>query len=633
MSDEEILIDTEDAGGEEAASLPGELSEAVREEIIAYLTEELGAVKGNQERAEYMERVSKWTRQREVRPSETVKNVPWQGASNTVPPLAMINTNGAYSIIKRALGAKKPFLSVSSLGKEKERAGAIEELVGLVVEGRRYMNIRERNTAVASLLASVGTQFVKVPWRREEWNYKYKDPQTGDLQTNIRVLFDSPTLELIPVEDFFTRVNWPDLQRAPWIAERVWLMAHELRQRQSAGVYEHVDEVLARKEGNIPDLRLEQLRNAGLEPADVRNNGAWDIFEVSLYWDIDEDGIAEDIKVWLDLDLGLILRWELNPMGRREIFRLPFIERPGQLYAMGVGWIVETLQDEAEALHNMRVDGTKLQAFQMYVTRAGSNIGPNEEFFPLKNIQVEEPEHDFIPVKFPDISQGTFQAELLAKEYADRATGVSDALLGFHEQGDNSRKTASGTMFLANQSSAVMDSIMEGIEDVFGQIAELIVLHLLYHPERTKEIARVLGEETRRHVDAFLQTDPNELLSTFQFSIQSTEQDKTIEARKQQMMTMVQLYTMYGQQVFQLLPMIYSPEAQVPPQIQQVAAKFFTGATEMMDKIFHLMDHPESEDYLPYTKDLELMLGQIEAMKDQKLAAAQRGTGGGPAGA
>jgi hypothetical protein len=286
---------------------------------------------------------------------------------------------------------------------------------------------------------------------------------------------------------------------------------------------------------------------------------------------------------------------------------------------------VETLQDEAEALHNMRVDGTKLQAFQMYVTRTGSNVGPNEKFFPLKNIQVDSPKEDFIPVKFPDISQGTFQAELLTKQYADRATGVSDALLGFHEQGDNSRKTATGTMFLANQSSAVMDSIMEGVEDIYGEIAELVVMHLLYHPERTREIARVgLTPEDQQEVEQFLATDPNDLLNTFHFSIQSTEQDKTMEARKQQLMTMVQLYSMYGQQIWPLVQMIYDPSGQVPGEIKQIAVKFFTGATNLMDKIFHLMDHPETEDYLPYIRDLELMTEQIEAMKDQRIAGAKR---------
>jgi len=635
MADTQNLEDVVVEGNEEegdfgAPPVPaGELSQQTRDGIIEYLTEELGKVLYNSERTELMEKIKKWTRQREAIPAQSRKNTPWEGASNVVPPLAMMNTNGAYSIIKRALGAKKPFVTVSPYGDQKTRAGSVEHLLSLVMEGRQYMNIRQRNTDIAYMLASIGTQFVKIPWRRDEWNYKYKDPQTGEIKTNVRVLHDSPVLETIPVEDFFTRVTWPDLQRAPWYAERIWLMEHELLQRKNSGRFEYVDNVLERGTGEVSETRLEQLRNAGVEPLDPSDAGAYDIFECALYWDIDDDGIAEDLKIWFDLPSGNILRWELNPMGRRDVFRLPFIERPGQLYAMGIGWIVETLQDEAEALHNMRVDGTKLQAFQMYVTRTGSNLGPNEDFFPLKNIQVDNPKEDFIPVKFPDISAGTYQAELLTKQYADRATGVSDALLGFHQQGDNSRKTASGTMFLANQSSALMDSIMEGIEGVFGEIAEVVVLHLLYHPERTREIATPLEEETKQEIEAFLRTDPNQLMNTLQFSIQSTEQDKTMEARKQQLMTLTQLYTMYGQQVFQMLPMIYSQQQNVPGPIKQVAAKFFEGATNLMDKVFHLMDQPDTEDYLPYIKDIEMMNENIAAMKDQKIASVKQQMQGG----
>jgi hypothetical protein len=309
----------------------------------------------------------------------------------------------------------------------------------------------------------------------------------------------------------------------------------------------------------------------------------------------------------------------------RDLFRIPFIERPGQLYAMGVGWILETLTDAAKALQDMRIDGTKLAAFQMYVTSNSSNIGPNEEFFPLKNIRVNNVKEDFLAVKFPDIGPGTLQAEYTLKEDASRATGVSDAMMGFPDQTVRTRYTTSGAMFQAQQNSALMDTILEGIENVYSQIGRLIVMHLIAHPTRTREIAAVLEDSDRQLIEGILQMEPHEFAKAFRVSIKSTEAGKTEDARQRALLTMTQLYTLYGQQMFQLLPMVYAKDAQVPPEVKVAAAKFMVGGTKLMEKVFNQMDHPETDDYMLYVKDLEMMLDVMENQKDQRIAQMQGG--------
>lgn len=625
MSDNQVLdqeLDQPPADGQLIAN--GVLPGPIEDEIRNYLTAELSAVIHDQERDGFMERVQKWKRQKEMIPEEEMKDWPWPGASNVEPPMALTNTNAAYSVIKRALSAKKPFFSTDSTKKTTEIARSIEKLLDVVVESKDYMDIRKVNRDIAHNLASLGTQFVRVPWIKDQWAYKRRDKDTGELISETITRKDCPDMIPIDLGDLFTRSEWTDLQRAPWVAVRHWLMEHELQQRQNQGVYENVDEVLNRGRQPLPDWRIEELTNAGLTMQSNIPENLYDIYEVYLFHDIDSDGLAEDIKVWIDLWSGKILRWELNPYPRRDLYRLVFIERPGQLYGMGVGWILERLQDTAKALSDMRIDGTKMAAFQMYVTSNNSNIGPNESFYPLKNIRVNNVKDDFLAVKFPDIGPGTLQAEYTLKQDAARAVGVSDAQMGFSDPTVGTRATASGTMFKAQQNSILMDTILESIENTYSEIGQMIMLHLLAHPERTKSFASVLEEEDQVNIESLLSMTTESFNQTYKISIKSTEQEKTEEARRQQMMTLVQLYTMYGQQVFQLLPMVYSQQNQIPQEIKTVAARFFTGATKMMDRLFTAMDHPETDDYLPYVKDLAFMLDMIDMQKDQRVAAMKQ---------
>lgn len=605
----------------------GELSAEVEEAIVGYLTTELGEVIYDQERQDYIERVKKWRNQRDMLNEEKVKNFPWEGSSNVASTMTLQNSNGAYSVIKRALGTKKPFFTVEGTKKLHEVSKAIERLLDIVVETPELMNIRESNREVSLDLSLIGTEFVRIPWTKREWNFKKRDKVTGEPTLVTYVEKDCPELIPIPIEDVYTRVEWVDPQRSPWIGVRHWLMGHELKQREASGVYENVDEVIARGEQPLQDTRIEALNNAGLSMQSDRPKNMFDIFEINMYWDVDEDGLDEDIKVWFDLWSGKILRWELNEFVMRDLFRIPFIERSGQLYAMGVGWILETLTDAGKALQDMRIDGTKLAAFQMYVTSTSSNIGPNEEFFPLKNIRVNNVRDDFLAVKFPDIGPGTLQAEYTLKEDASRATGVSDSMMGFPDQTVRTRYTTSGAMFQAQQNSALMDTILEGIENVYSQMGRLIVMHLIAHPERTREIAAVMEDSDRQLIEGILQMEPHEFAKAFRVSIKSTEANKTEDARRQAQLTLTQLYTLYGQQMFQLLPMVYAKDTQVPQEVKVAAAKFMVGGTKLMEKVFNQMDHPETDDYMLYVRDLEMMLDMMEGQKDQQIAQMQRGGG------
>ena len=153
-------------------------------------------------------------------------------------------------------------------------------------------------------------------------------------------------------------------------------------------------------------------------------------------------------------------------------------------------------------------------------------------------------------------------------------------------------------------------------------------MQLIAHPDRTREIASVLEEDDRALIEGFLGMSPVEFSQNFRVTIKSTEQNKTEEALKQALLTLTQLYTMYGQQMFQLLPIVYAQGSQVPQEVKLAASKFIVGGTKLIERTFVQMDNPDTDDYLLYVKDLEMMLEALEAQKDQQISQMRRAQNG-----
>ena len=596
-------------------------NEESRKAILNELNEGYGEVKSSGERQNYLERVDKWRRQREGRPEQEAKDFPWAGASNVMPPIALQTTNGAYANLKGSLAARKPFWVVLTKDEsKKDMAEAWQILLDTLAESKYHLNLRPAMRTILYDLASLGTQFVKTPWITNQWNFKRKNASTGAVDTVSKIVQDCPTVIPIRLENFITRSFWTDLQRAPWVQEEVYLMEHELRQAGEMGIYnENLERVLKRSADELDENRVRELERMGISLRDIRADKMYCLVEARTFQDIDGDGVPEDTIIWYDPITGLDLRSEFNDLGVRPYVRVPYLDRPYELYGMGVGWIVESLQEEIEALHNMRIDSTMLSMLQMYVTRRGA-MAPNERFRPLKQIVVDDPSKDFLPVKFPDIGMGTLQAELMAKEYGDRATMFSDAAAGYESKTIGSRATASGTMFLAGQNQkGFSGAVLEAVEEAFSDIGQMVTFQLIRNKEGTRKLFQLVPSHYHAALNRMLELNVEDIPSSFTFRVWTTDIEKTEENKQRGMMMMAQMYMQYGQQIFALLPVVFNPQQQVPPEIKETAMKFIIGATKMMEEIFKGLGEQDAQKFLPYLRDLEYFVHLREQAKNALL--------------
>ncbi len=587
--------------------------EEMRNSITDYLTKEIDQVQTDRE--DYEQSWEKWRRQRLARPEEKSKNYPWPNASNQAVPLAASNTNSLFATTKDKFGSRRPLINISTEEEDlKQNANALTRLVDKLMESQHHINIRKKNLTILYDLVSLGTQFVKVPWNIKKWNFKRDGKEVE------KVIMDSPDVIPIPIDDFFCKLHLYDIQTAPWIAIRTRYQEYELKQKEANGIFENVDQILSHNEREIPEWKEEILDEQEQDSTITEDASEYEIYETYLFWDVDDDGMAEDIKVFFHKDAGVILRAEFNELGKRDIVRMPYFNMPYQLYGLGVGHMTEKLQDEVDTLHNIRVNSQHLSSLQGFVTRSGSTHLDNFEFTPLFNLKTESPKEDVIQMTFPDVSQSTFIAEDTVTQYADRYTGAGNAMMGQPDDQAKTRATASGTMFLAKQGYKMYDSISKNIEEAYGEIGLMIVYQLVANPDRTRNTAlHLVGAEDQQLIEDILEMNVEDIPTKFDFKIQVTEPDKTEEAKLQKWMTLQQLYSTYVERTASLAEKIFMVQQQAP-QLAEPLMKLYTGQTKIMQEIIDNLTDKDPDDFTVYIKDLELMLQQQEMAKDRQVS-------------
>ncbi len=272
-----------------------------------------------------------------------------------------------------------------------------------------------------------------------------------------------------------------------------------------------------------------------------------------------------------------------------------------------------------------------MSLLQMYVTRRGGGVEAGLRFRPLKNIQVDgKPSEEFFPVKFQPPSYGSLQAEMMTKEYGDRATGASDYMMGFENKAVGTRSTAQGTQFLAAQNQSQLEGNMEGPEDDFAKIGEITVYQSVLNRDKAMEIASsLLDEKYLEPLSRALSTPPQDIPSKFIFQTNTTEIDESEDARRQNMITLTGLYMQYGQQSLQLLNMLAQLRAnkQLDPEVEYFATKLYTGGTQMMSDVVEALGNRDPETFVPYVKNIQMMLEEADRMREraaQKMEAQSR---------
>ena len=337
--------------------------------------------------------------------------------------------------------------------------------------------------------------------RKVSVRFQFDPQEIHILMDRERVLFDAPRVELLKAEDFVVPFHGGgNVQRLPWCDQNMWYSEDELRQKVAqkrfykdavtrliegepgpetpAGQDTSVQEARDRSEGVTPD------------PASSVKKDEYPVIESYRRYDMDEDGMSEEIVVWVSPELpDMILGWDyldnVYSHGKRPYVVGRYLTLPGRFYGLSFPEVIRDVQDEINTIHNQRVDSGTIQNTPGGFFRASMTMGPGAQFVkPGMWTPVDNPQTDVREYKWNGTPVWGQNEEALLYQYFERLTGLTDLALGRQPNRVGATRTASGTAALLSEAGLRFKTSMESFQRFWLEIFDhILALDQQYLPD------------------------------------------------------------------------------------------------------------------------------------------------------
>ena len=630
FDDEDIeLVDSEENDDSQETLLFDIIPVSQEDEIVEYITSELDEIEA--ERATKYDDWQAWRRDREAIPEERVRNYPWNNSANVKVPLAAITGNTMYVQTRSAL-SRKPFWNVRALRtndkNDQEIADFATKYMNILAESPRDLNLVIHNQVIQYEADTMGTCFVKVPWTTDTQIIPRIDPETKAKEEMTLVFHDGPDVDPIPLEDMYYRASYRYLEQCPLVAHCVHLSKPQFMNRIQQGVYREIEEAIKAPRTEAYRFEEAQFDREGVSPLNIE---LYDVYEVYLWWDVDNDGTYEPLVIWFHKESKSILRAEYNEIGLLPFVPIVLHPRPWSIEGIGTGHWSRGSQVEADTLHNMRLNNIHIAVHKMLGISSTARLHNDEEIYPGKLWYLDDPQRDIREISISDVYPSSEAAENLASYYAQKVTGISDPMVGFGDQTLKSGDTFSGQQLRLSQGQGLIGSILENMQERYGQIGMLIYFRLVANRDRVLENERELQrlDETEiQLLTEWLNIPFDQMPRRMSFIVHTTDIDRTFEARRQSMQMLFQMYGMYFQQISPIVQQVYQIQAQAmqmqaegqPIQGLEDLLAFYSqqivGYTKLMGDMFKLLGEEEPDDYLLKDSKYRMMVDQYERLQE-----------------
>ncbi|MES2219915.1 MAG: hypothetical protein V4587_02990, partial [Acidobacteriota bacterium] len=246
-------------------------------------------------------------------------------------------------------------------------------------------------------------------------------------------------------------------------------------------------------------------------------------------WDVDGDGLDENVVFWILKEHKLLLRARLmqeifpSREGRRPLMSEQFIPVPGQIRGIGLLELLEQIQDSMKILVDQTIDKNTLVNTPWFTFRPASGVRPEViRMAPGEGYPLADPQRDLNFPVIPNADQ-TMSLNLLTmfNQWAERQAVIGELQFGRVPQGKASAlRTTSGMMSVLQQGAARPERIIRrffmGLAEAYTQMHELNTIFL-----QSKKQYRVLGMSTPGSDPYKTLDDPSKIKGRFQFEFKA----------------------------------------------------------------------------------------------------------------
>lgn len=543
----------------------------------------------------------------EAQPSQPVRNFPFENASNIEISVAGIATDAIYANALDLIFSLDPPITVRAVSSDDEEAAeGLQRFVNWMV--RNQLGLREAAQEAILDDVKLGTGLYYTIWS-----------DTTQKRKTANVTNSGPRTFPVPPEDFFIEPSGKgDIQQARWIAIRFWLSKGELEERGKALEWDTGGVATA---GQVSAIAAVRDEISGTSIGSPRLDDTFEVFDVYCHFDIDDDGLDEDLLVTWDRTSRRLLKVQYNPYAVRPFNDMRYQRRGHKFYGIGVPEMIAQYQKEITDTHNHRMDNMMVANTRIWKARHGV-LEQTRRLVPGQVVHLDDPT-SLVPEQMGEVYQSAIQAEALTLRLAEQRVGLSDLVSARTSGSRVPGITALSLLGQANKRfTAAFDGMRIGTAGCARQGLYRYQEQLRQGNSRARAIIeRVIPDKAEAVIGLISRDDFDEHIDV-QLTATSAVINK--EADRQSSLMLVQVMTTYYEKIIQLVALIANPG--VPPQVKAVLQKAAHAATNLMEKTMSTFDQiPNPAPFLVNLDELETDVGggpQGEQLLDQLLGGS-----------
>lgn len=535
-----------------------DMSDEQLKQLALYLERELSLCEG--ERLPYIKKLARFKFKYRTEFPELAKNWPIANSSQITIPIIKTGVDTITGRLYQTVVAAEPIVRIKTDDEDfAEFVLDYEEF--LKIYGEQIIDFEELLDPFITEVTMLGTGVLETTNWRDQKSIGRFDPATGQFHKETVVCHSGPTVFHFPIEDYWQRPTFQDPQKAPWCGKELRLSWGELKQMAFSGEIDPEQLVgIGMWDDKMADRPATVRADERVEKFKPNQQSSYTIYEICLRWDVDGDGLDEEIIVYYHRPSRRILRRKFNNFygGRRPWTICHYKKIPHRLYGEGVAEMLEHLQEEISTIHNQRIDNATIANLRIIlVARVIQGLRPGDRLWSGKVVKVGDVQKDVGTLQLGEIYPSTVQNESIAQSYVREVSGASETAMG--QSQPVSRTTATAQMALLEELNRRFDKPLRNIrrclKGVHAQLSDLFM------EQGTGGLAiQWLGKVKGDRVERFLQLPPALLNKKIKLQISSTRSSNNKEVDFQTQIAVMQLVITHGQQMMDLTQML-APQA------------------------------------------------------------------------
>jgi len=565
-----------------------------------------------------IKKLQKW--QRQYKGLKKEKSFPYTGCANLAIPITRSRTDAVHVRVFEAVWGQMKVWIVRATKKEfVDIAPKLED--ALDWWQRNIAKLREKLHSPLLQCIKTGTGIVKLTWRRKPRTV-FRYGANKKILKNVITEYDGPDVQPVSREDFVISSEATSIDDAFLVGHRVFLREEQLKTKAAQGIY-YSDAVEKLKiPDDYDDTKKERAKAEGKEIPDSQKE-PFEIWELWFQYDVEEDGVPDDIVVSFHPATRTILRAIYNPyfMGFRPFIDFVFFRQEYSFDGEGVCEILEKPQEEIDSMHNQRIDRINQINAPKILVREGSGI----EDFELTPGGVEVVDFDLDTVmrevKFSDVTYSNIAEENMLVQYCDYAVGSSPEVMGMSTAERPVAREALARLQEVNK------KFQYGIKNIFAKIGVMgmktLELFAQYQPTLNYEV-RAENRWEQESLDFPL----DYLRDGIKVEVMASGDLLNQTERREINLTIYQLLSDASTKLAGVLKTIESPL--ISNEFRKYLMKWVVITERLVERILRDFNQVDAEDLIAHIEEVNVQQavqesGQIMKQMQSAMQAGQQG--------